>query len=100
MVDLSTDDNDVEDYTSVKGSGEEDSRMNFSSDYNSNVMEVSSGKFETAFSKKYEVPKDFKQELWNSAGPLPESMILYINIVKKDLKDANNRLLFDLTPYS
>jgi hypothetical protein len=29
------------------------------------------------FSKKYDNLKDFKQELWNSAGLLPESMILY-----------------------
>jgi hypothetical protein len=73
--------------------------MNLTSNFNSNVTVVLLCKFEAAFSKKYENPKDFKQELWNSAGLLPESMILYINIIKKELKGANNGLPFDLTPY-
>ncbi len=99
MVHPNMDDDEGKDYTSAEGTGEEDSGMNRTINYNSNVMEVSPGKFEAEFSNTYENPKDFKQKLCNSAGPLPESMILYINIVKKELEDANNRLPFDLTPY-
>ncbi len=98
-MDPNPNDNDGKDYKTAKETGEEDSRLNLSENYNSDVMEVSSGKFEAVFPKKYKDPKDFKQELWNSAGLLPESIILHINIVKKELKDANYGLPFDPTLY-
>jgi hypothetical protein len=44
-------------------------------------------------------PKDFKQELWNSAGLLPESMIVYINLVRKELEAANNNLPFNVATF-
>ncbi len=52
MVDPNTDDKDNKDYTPAKGTGEDDSGMNLTGNFNSNVIEVSSGKFEAAFSKK------------------------------------------------
>jgi hypothetical protein len=44
-------------------------------------------------------PKDFKQELWNSVGPLPESMILYINLLRKELEDAHDNLSFNVATF-
>ena len=46
MVDPNTDDDNREDYTSVKGTGEEDSGMNLTRNFNSDVTEVSSGNYE------------------------------------------------------
>jgi hypothetical protein len=45
------------------------------------------------------IPKTSNKDLWNSAEPLPEGMILYIIIVKKEPEDANDGLPFNLTPY-
>jgi hypothetical protein len=68
-----TDDKEGEAYNTVEESVGEDSDMNISKDYGSNVTEISSREFKASFSKKYEDPKDFKQELWNNVGPSPEA---------------------------
>jgi hypothetical protein len=73
--------------------------MNISKDCKSNVTEVSSGEFVASFSKKYKDPKDFKQELWNNAGPSPESMIVYINLLRKELEDTTADLSFNVTSF-
>jgi hypothetical protein len=94
-----TDHKEGEAYITIEESVGEDSDMNISKDYESNVTEVSSREFEASFSKKYKNPKDFKQELWNNTGPSPESMIVYINLLRKELEDANADLPFSVTSF-
>jgi hypothetical protein len=93
------DDEEGEAYNTAEESVGEDSDMNISKDYKSDVTEVSSGEFEASFSKKYKDPKDFKQELWNNVGPSPESMIVYINLLRKELEDSTADLPFNVTSF-
>ncbi len=99
QVDPYMDNNKGEAYNTTKESGGEDSAMDMSKDCDINVIKVSSGEFKVAFSKKYKDPKDFKQELRSKAGSLLESMILCINLLRKELKDAQDELPFNLTTY-
>jgi hypothetical protein len=98
-INLFMNDKEGDAYNTAEESAGEDSGMNMSEDYKSNVTEVSSGIFEASFSKKYVDPKDFKQELWNSVGLLSESMIVYINLLRKELEDAHNNLPFNVATF-
>jgi hypothetical protein len=98
-VDPNTEDEEGEAYNTAEESGGEESNMIRSEDYASDATEVSSGVFEATFSKKYEDPKDFKQDLWNRAGPLPESMIVYLNLLQDELEYARTDLPFDVEPF-
>jgi hypothetical protein len=98
-VDPNTEDEEGEAYNTVEESGGEESNMIRSEDSTSDATEVSSGVFEATFSKKYEDPKDFKQELWNRAGPLPESMIVYLNLLRDELEYARTDLPFKVEPF-
>ncbi len=93
------DDKEGEVYITTEESVGEDSDMNISEDYKRDMTEVSSGEFEASFSKKYNDPKDSKQELWNNAGPSLESMIVYINLIRKELEDATADLPFNVTSF-
>jgi hypothetical protein len=55
-------------------------------DYASNAQEVSSGKFNAAFTKKYANPKSFLHALWNAAGPLVKAMVICLDIIKEELE--------------
>jgi hypothetical protein len=95
-VDPNTKDKEGEAYNTAEESGGEESDMIRSEDYASNATEVSSGVFKATFSKKYEDPIDFKQELWNRAGPSPESMIVYLNLLRDELEYARTDLPFNI----
>jgi hypothetical protein len=70
---------------------DEDSRTDLSSSkYSRAVSEVSSGEFKATFSKKSKEPKDF----WNVARPSPESMLIHISLMKKELLDVEEGLPF------
>jgi hypothetical protein len=49
-------------------------------------LEVFSGVFDTVHSKKFEVPDNFKQLIWNEAGPSPGSMIILLGLLKDELE--------------
>jgi hypothetical protein len=51
------------------------------------ASEVLSGVFNVAHSNKFESPENFKQLLWNVAGPSPGSMTIMLELLKDDLKD-------------
>ena len=51
------------------------------------ASEVSSGVFDVAHSNKFESPENFKQLLWNIAGPSPGSMTIMLELLKDDLED-------------
>jgi hypothetical protein len=52
------------------------------SDYNLDLLEVSSGEFEAAHSQKYQQPENFLQALWNKAGPAIGSMKIMLELMK------------------
>jgi hypothetical protein len=49
------------------------------------ASEVSSGVFDATNSNKYEEPENFKQLLWNVAGPSAGSMIIMLELLKNNL---------------
>jgi hypothetical protein len=55
-------------------------------DYASNAQEVSSGKFDAAFTRKYANPKSFLHALWNAAGPSVVAMVICLDIIKEELE--------------
>ncbi len=55
-------------------------------DYANNAQEVSSGKFDVAFTKKYANPKTFLHALWNAAGPSVGAMVTCLDIIKDELQ--------------
>jgi hypothetical protein len=55
-------------------------------DYNSDVLEVSLGEFETAHSQKYQHPEYFQQALWNKAGPAVRSMKIMLELMKTEFE--------------
>jgi hypothetical protein len=55
-------------------------------DYVSNAQEVSLGKFDAAFTKKYANPKSFLHALWNAAGPSVGAKVICLDIIKEELE--------------
>jgi hypothetical protein len=55
-------------------------------DYESDAQEVSSGEFDATHSKKYVNPTNFRQALWNAAGPSAGAMVTCLGILKDELK--------------
>jgi hypothetical protein len=51
------------------------------------ASKVSPGVFDMAHSNKFESPENFKQLLWNVAGPSPGSMYIMLELLKDDLED-------------
>jgi hypothetical protein len=54
-------------------------------DFNT-ASKVSSGVFDATHSNKYEEPENFKQLLWNVAGPSAGSMIIMLKLLKDNLE--------------
>jgi hypothetical protein len=50
------------------------------------ASEVSSGVFDMTHLNKFEKPKNFKQVLWNVAGPSAGSMIIMLNLLMDNLE--------------
>ncbi len=50
------------------------------------ASEVSSGFFDATHSNKFKEPDNFKQLLWNIAGPFPGSMIIFLDLLEDDLE--------------
>jgi len=48
---------------------------------------VSSGKFDVAHANKYQTPDNFKQQLWNDAGPAVDSLMVQLTMIKDNLED-------------
>jgi hypothetical protein len=59
------------------------------------ASEVSSGGFDVTHSNKFKEPNNFKQLLWNVAGPSPGSMIILLDLLKDDLEADQARLPAD-----
>jgi hypothetical protein len=55
-------------------------------DYDSDVLEVSSGEFKAAHSQKYQHPENFLQALWNKTGSAVENMKIMLKLMKTEFK--------------
>jgi hypothetical protein len=54
-------------------------------DYDS-ALEVESGVFDASYTNTFEEPNTFKEFLWNTAGPSVGSMIIFLDLLKDNLK--------------
>jgi hypothetical protein len=70
------------------------------SEYNSDILEVSSSKFEAAHGQKYKEPANFLQPLWNKASPSVGSMKIMMEMMRTEFKGELAGLQADLTNYS
>ncbi len=59
------------------------------------ALEVSLGVFDATHSNTFKEPDNFKQFLWNVAGPSPGSMIILLDLLKDDLEADQAGLLAD-----
>jgi hypothetical protein len=66
-------------------------------DYNSDVLEVSLGKFEAAQGQKYQDPANFLQALWNEAGPAVGSMKIMLKLMRTKFEGEETGLKPDQT---
>jgi hypothetical protein len=62
-----------------------DEDLTLGDNYNTS-SEVSSGVFATTHPNQFNQPNNFKQLLWNVAGPSTGSMIILLNLLKDDLE--------------
>ncbi len=74
----------------------EDDKLSMSA-YGSDVLEVSSGKFEAAHGHKYQDPANFLQALWNEAGPMVGSMKIMLKLMRTEFKGGMVGLKAGLT---
>ena len=51
------------------------------------ALEVSSGEFDAVHANKFQTPDNFKQQLWNEAGPSVDSMVIQLTMIKENLED-------------
>jgi hypothetical protein len=70
------------------------------SEYNSDVLEVFSGKFEAAHGQKYKEPANFLQSLWNKADSSVGSMKIMLKMMRIKFEGELAGLQADLTNYS
>jgi hypothetical protein len=67
------------------------------SEYNSDILEVSSGEFKMAHGQKYQDPTNFLQALWNEAGPTVGSMKIMLKLMRTKFEGEMAGLKADLT---
>jgi hypothetical protein len=63
------------------------------------ASEVSSGVFDATHSNTFKEPDNFKQLLWNVAGPSPGSMIILLDLLKDDIELIMRDLQLTLTEF-
>jgi len=51
------------------------------------ALEVSSGEFDAVHANKFQTPVNFKEQLWNDAGPTVDSMLIQLTVIKENLED-------------
>ncbi len=65
-----------------------------SDDYK-DAQEVSLGEFDTVHANKFQTQENFKQQLWNEAGPTVDSMMIQLNLIKGNLEDNKAGMPFE-----
>jgi hypothetical protein len=84
-INLTSDDEGGKDFTKDDISVHRE-ELTLGEDYDT-ASKVSSGVFDVAHFNKFESPENFKQLLWNVAGPSPGSMTIMLELLKDDLED-------------
>ncbi len=56
---------------------------------------MSSGIFDAVHANKYQTPDNFKQQLWNNAGPTIDSMMVQLTMIKDNLEDNEAGMPFE-----
>ena len=56
---------------------------------------MSSGKFDAVHANKLQTPDNFKQQLWNDAGPTVDSMLIQLTMIKENLEDDEAGMPFE-----
>ena len=51
------------------------------------ALEVSSGELDAVHANKFQHPVNFKQQLWNDAGPTVDSMVIQLTLIMDNLVD-------------
>jgi hypothetical protein len=59
------------------------------------ALEVSSGEFDAVHANKFQTPDNFKQQLWNDAGPTVDSMLIQLTMIKENLEDDEAGMPFE-----
>ena len=59
------------------------------------ALEVSSGEFDAVHANKFQTPENFKQQLWNDAGPTVDSMLIQLTMIKENLEDDEAGMPFE-----
>lgn len=59
------------------------------------ALEVSSGEFDAVHANKFQTPDNFKQQLWNDAGPTVDSMLIQLTMLKENLEDEEAGMPFE-----
>jgi hypothetical protein len=55
---------------------------------------VSSGEFDAVHANKFQTPENFKQQLWNDAGPTVDSIMIQLTMIKENLEDDETGMPF------
>ena len=101
---LSSEDSQMEDsdgegeddtYQTGNNSSEEPSAHELASEDYDDVLEVSSGELDAVHTNKFQASENFKQQLWNDAGPTVDSMMIQINLIKGNLEDNEAGMPFE-----
>jgi hypothetical protein len=69
------------------------------SEYASDAIEVESGEFKVSHAQKYKEPLNFRQALWNEAGPSIGSMKIMLEMLRTKFEGELVGLQADLTNY-
>jgi hypothetical protein len=59
------------------------------------ALEVSSGEFDAVHANKYQNPDNFRQQLWNDAGPTVDSMMIQLSMINDNLADDEAGILLE-----
>jgi hypothetical protein len=68
--------------------------------YVSDAVEVDSGEFKAAHAQNYTAPDNFRQALWNEAGPSVGSMKILLDMTRTEFEGELAGVQADLTTYS
>jgi hypothetical protein len=81
-------------YTTHNDSYETPNKHNINSEDYDKALEFSLGKFDAVQANKFQAPKNFRQQLWNKAGPTVDSMMVQLTMIKENLEDKEAGMPF------
>jgi hypothetical protein len=95
QVEVSKDEDKDDTYMTDNDSKEEPNAHKMDSEDYEDAIEVSLGEFHAVHTNKFQTPANFKQQLWNEAGPTVDSMMIQLNLIKGNLEDNKAGMPFE-----